>query len=98
MTRPPQASRKTIVTSGLDPAVWNRVRFRQTGRVIRTLTRLLLLRVLPRRILPIVTIAEALLLIRSVRRRRKPVAVNDPKDSRTAPPGGAPTSPTTPGG
>ena len=70
--------------------------------MIRTLTRLLLLRVLPRRILPIVTIAEALLLIRSVRRRRKPVAVNDPsaavndpKDSRTAPPGGSTTSRTT---
>jgi len=65
--------------------------------MIRTLTRLLLLRVLPRRILPIVTIAEALLLIRSVRRRRRPVAVNDPKDSRTAPPGGPTTGGTTPG-
>ena len=54
--------------------------------MIRTLTRLLLLRVLPRRILPIVTIAEAILLLRSVRNRRKPVVVNDPKDSRTAPP------------
>jgi hypothetical protein len=54
--------------------------------MIRTLTRLLLLRVLPRRILPIVTIAEAILLLRSVRNRRKPVAVNDPKASRTAPP------------
>jgi hypothetical protein len=53
--------------------------------MIRTAARLLLLRVLPRRILPIVTIAEAILLIRSVRRRR-PIAVNEPIDSRTAPP------------
>jgi hypothetical protein len=53
--------------------------------MIRAAARLLLLRVLPRRILPIVTIAEAILLIRSVRRRR-PVAINEPIDSRTAPP------------
>jgi hypothetical protein len=53
--------------------------------MIRTLTRLFLLRVLPRRILPIVTIVEAILLLRSVR-KKKPVAVNEPKDSRTAPP------------
>lgn len=66
--------------------------------MLKAAARLLLLRVLPRRILPIVTIAEALLLIRSVRRRRKPVAVNDPRDSRTAPPGGPTTSGTTPGG
>jgi hypothetical protein len=53
--------------------------------MIRAAARLLLLRVLPRRILPIVTIAEAILLFRSVRRRR-PVAVNEPSESRTAPP------------
>jgi len=58
---------------------------RQTGSMIRAAARLLLLRVLPRRILPIVTIVEAVLLIRSVR-RRKPVAVNEPRESRTAPP------------
>jgi hypothetical protein len=54
--------------------------------MIRTLTRFLLLRFLPRRILPIVTIAEAVLLLRSVRRRKKPLAVNEPAESRTAPP------------
>jgi hypothetical protein len=53
--------------------------------VIRTATRFLLLRFLPRRILPIVTVAEAILLIRQVRRRKK-VAVNEPSESRTAPP------------
>jgi hypothetical protein len=57
------------------------------GAMIRTATRFLLLRFLPRRILPIVTIAEAVLLIRNLRRRKK-VAVNDPADSRTAPPRG----------
>jgi hypothetical protein len=53
--------------------------------VLRTAIRFLLLRFLPRRILPIVTVAEAILLIRSVRRRKK-VAVNDPSESRTASP------------
>jgi len=57
--------------------------------MIRTATRLLLLRFLPRRVLPIVTIVEAALLLRSVRRRGRKVAVNDPsspnEDSRPAP-------------
>jgi hypothetical protein len=53
--------------------------------MLRTAFRFLLLRFLPRRILPIVTIAEAILLIRSVR-RRKAVKVNEPRASRTAPP------------
>jgi hypothetical protein len=53
--------------------------------MFRTAARLLLLRFLPRRILPIVTIAEAILLIRSVR-RKKTVALNEPPESRTAPP------------
>jgi hypothetical protein len=57
----------------------------QNGVMFRTAARLLLLRVLPRRILPIVTIAEAILLIRSVRRKKR-VAVNEPSESRTAPP------------
>jgi hypothetical protein len=57
----------------------------QNGVMFRTAARLLLLRFLPRRILPIVTIAEAILLIRSVR-RKKTVAVNEPAESRTAPP------------
>jgi hypothetical protein len=54
--------------------------------MIRMATRFLLLRFLPRRILPIVTIAEAILLLRSIRKRKKPVAVNEPRDSRTAAP------------
>jgi hypothetical protein len=59
--------------------------------MLKTAARLLLLRVLPRRLLPIVTIAEAALLIRSVRNRSK-TRVNPPRASRTAPP----TSPTNP--
>ena len=53
--------------------------------MLKTVARLLLLRVLPRRLLPIVTVAEAILLIRSMRRRSK-TRVNDPDASRTAPP------------
>jgi hypothetical protein len=53
--------------------------------MLKTLARFALLRVLPRRILPIVTIVEAILFVRSVRNRSR-VRVNAPTDSRTAPP------------
>ena len=53
--------------------------------MLKTAVRILLLRVLPRRLLPIVTIAEAVLLIRSVRNRSR-TKVNDPSATRTAPP------------
>ena len=65
--------------------------------MLKTAAKLLLLRVLPGRLIPIVTIAEAILLLRSVRRRSASrVEVNDPRASRTAPPAptsGAPASP-----
>lgn len=53
--------------------------------MLKTAARLLLLRFLPRRVLPIVTIAQAALLLRSVRNRSRN-RVNDPATSRTAPP------------
>ncbi|HET9344281.1 MAG TPA: hypothetical protein VFO05_01160 [Candidatus Limnocylindrales bacterium] len=46
--------------------------------------RMLLFRVLPRKIVPLITLVELLMLFRSMRRRR--FAVNDPTVSRTAPP------------
>jgi hypothetical protein len=59
--------------------------------MIKTAARLLLLRVLPGRLIPLVTVAEAVMLLRSVRRRRRgTVAVNTPPRSRTAPPPPAP--------
>jgi len=70
--------------------------------MIKTIARLLLLRVLPRRILPIVTIVEAGLFLRGLRKRSR-TRVNDPRASRTAPPAavlpGAPPAapPTSPG-
>jgi hypothetical protein len=58
--------------------------------MLKTAARLLLFRVLPRRLLPFVTVAEAIMLVRSVRRRsaakRVGVDVNEPRMSRTAPP------------
>jgi len=55
--------------------------------MLKTAARLLLLRILPGRLIPFVTIAEAILLLRSVRRKsRARVAVNEPTASRTAPP------------
>ena len=55
--------------------------------MFKTAARFLLLRFLPRRILPVFTVVEALLLLRSVRKRsNRPVRVNDPRSSRTAPP------------
>ena len=53
--------------------------------MLKTIARVLLLRVLPRRIVPIVTVIEALLFLRSFRRRSR-VRVNAPDESRTAPP------------
>jgi hypothetical protein len=63
--------------------------------MIKPIARLLLLRVLPRRILPIVTVVEALLFLRGIRNRSR-VRVNPPTRSRTAPPTSGPmASPTT---
>jgi hypothetical protein len=53
--------------------------------MLKTLARFALLRVLPRRILPIVTVVEAVLFVRSIRNRSR-VGVNAPTESRTAPP------------
>jgi hypothetical protein len=58
--------------------------------MLKTAARLLFLRVLPRRILPIVTVVEALLFLRQVR-NRSGVRLNAPTESRTAPP--RPTAP-----
>jgi hypothetical protein len=71
--------------------------------MLKAAARLLLLRVLPRRILPIVTVVEALLFVRSIRNRSR-TKVNPPTASRTAPPrtvspeAGPPSGGTTPGG
>jgi hypothetical protein len=56
--------------------------------MLKTAARLLLFRVLPRRLLPFVTVAEAIMLVRSVRRRSaaRRVEVNEPRASRTGPP------------
>jgi hypothetical protein len=53
--------------------------------MLKTIARILLLRVLPRRLLPIVTVAQAFLLLRSIRNRSR-TRVNAPVASRTAPP------------
>jgi hypothetical protein len=53
--------------------------------MLKAAARLLLLRVLPRRILPIVTVVEAVLFIRSIRNRSR-TKVNPPTASRTARP------------
>jgi hypothetical protein len=71
--------------------------------MLKAAARLLLLRVLPRRILPIVTVVEALLFVRSIWNRSR-TKVNPPTASRTAPPrtvspeAGPPSGGTTPGG
>lgn len=53
--------------------------------MLKTAARFLLFRFLPRRILPIVTVVEAIMFLRSFR-KRSTVRVNDPRRSRTAPP------------
>lgn len=61
-----------------------------TPLMLSWLARVVLLRFLPRRLLPVLAIADFVLLLRALRARR-PVAVNEPTRSRTAPP------PSTPG-
>jgi hypothetical protein len=53
--------------------------------MLKTAARFLVLRVLPRRIVPVVAVVEALLFLRGLRRRSR-VRVNAPSASRTAPP------------
>jgi hypothetical protein len=52
--------------------------------MIGWLFRLFLFRLLPRKIMPLITLVELIVLVRAMRRRR--FAVNDPTVSRTAPP------------
>jgi hypothetical protein len=47
--------------------------------------RVVLLRFLPRRLLPILTAVQVFRMFRDLRNRQR-FAVNDPRDSRTAPP------------
>ena len=56
--------------------------------MFKTAARILLLRVLPRRLLPIVTVVELAMLLRKVRGKRPTTIknVNPPTSSRTAPP------------
>ena len=52
--------------------------------MFRWITRAVLLRFLPRRLLPILTAVELFRLVRGMRKSKQPV--NEPIDSRTAPP------------
>lgn len=63
--------------------------------MLKTAARFLLLRVLPRRLLPVISVVEVLLLLRSVRRKSK-TPVNAPTRSRTAAPRSGSTRPTAP--
>jgi hypothetical protein len=60
--------------------------------MLGTLTRLLLFRVLPRRLFWAVTVVDAIVLLRALRRSRQsgPQAIDQPAPSRTAPPGSRP--------
>jgi hypothetical protein len=62
--------------------------------MVRWLARFFLLRFLPRRLLPILTVVELVRLARGMRRPR--LAVNEPTESRTAPPTITPTPPERP--
>jgi hypothetical protein len=52
--------------------------------MFRWLGRVVLLRFLPRRLLPVLTAIELFRIVRGMRRQKQPV--NEPIDSRTAPP------------
>ena len=61
-----------------------------TSRMFRWITRAVVLRFLPRRLLPILTAIELFRIIRGLRKPKQPV--NEPLDSRTAPPPPMPRS------
>ncbi len=56
----------------------------QTPTMLRWVGRAVLLRFLPRRLLPILTAIEVVRLVNGLRKKKLPV--NEPTDSRTAPP------------
>ena len=56
----------------------------QTPTMLRWIGRAVLLRFLPRRLLPILTAIEVFRLVQGLRKRKQPV--NEPTNSRTAPP------------
>jgi hypothetical protein len=58
--------------------------------MLRWIARFFFLRFLPRRLLPVLTLFEIVRMARSLNRQRQRFAVNDPRDSRTAPPPPAP--------
>jgi hypothetical protein len=62
-----------------------------TGGMIGWFVRLMVLRVLPRRVVPVLTFIEIARLAWGLRRRR--YGVNDPRASRTAPPPSWPGQP-----
>jgi hypothetical protein len=63
---------------------------RDTSRMFRWITRAVVLRFLPRRLLPILTAIELFRIVRGLRKPKQPV--NEPLDSRTAPPPPMPRS------
>jgi hypothetical protein len=54
--------------------------------MLRWLARFVLLRFLPARLVPILTVVEIIRMARALNRRRRGVPVNEPLESRTAPP------------
>jgi hypothetical protein len=61
-----------------------------TSPMFRWITRAVVLRFLPRRLLPILTAIELFRIVRGLRKPKQPV--NEPLDSRTAPPPPMPRS------
>jgi hypothetical protein len=70
--------------SGEDRKVRRISRRWDNAAMFRWIARFVLFRFLPRRLLPIITVVELIRLVRGFRRPR--YAVNEPVDSRTAPP------------
>lgn len=52
--------------------------------MLRWIGRAVILRFLPRRLLPVLTAIEFIRIVRGLRKQKQPV--NEPTDSRTAPP------------
>jgi hypothetical protein len=82
-------SRNVIETSGRLTGPGRRTRAWHHDGVLKSAARLLLFRILPGRLFILLTIYDAWVLLRSIRRRlgeTGTVQVNEPTASRTAPP------------
>lgn len=85
------SDRNAVDTPKLEPRARHAARAVRLGAMFKWFARVVLLRFLPRRLLPILTAVQIFRMLRGMRNRQG-FAVNEPTDSRTAPPPSLPAA------